>query len=141
MRCGYVLTVNVRERHAVVRVHRLRGGLLFVCWLDCVRPLRCGHVPGVHGLVKLRRMRGGALQLEHGVVVKQQLPALRGGQLSGVDRGRELHELSAGELLRGALSYSGCDVCSWALRPVDDVDKLRELPPGQVLLFDWGDQL
>ena len=141
MRRGNVLNVSVRERHAVHRVHRLLGGRLFVCWLDGVRPLRHGHVPGGQALVKLRCVPGGALQLEHGIVVEQQLPALRGGQLPGVDRGRELHELSAGELLRGALPYSGCDVCSWALRPVDDVDKLRELPPGQVLLFDGGDQL
>ena len=103
--------------------------------------VRSGSIPRRHGLGQLPRVRRGALQLEHGVVVEQQLRAVRGGQLPGVDGGRELRELPVGELLRGALSNGGRGVCSWALRPVDRFDQLRKLPPGQVLLYKRGDRL
>ena len=70
MRCGYVLNVSVGERHAVFRVHRLRGGRLFECWLDGVRPVRHRQAPRGHGRRQLRRVRRGAIQRKHGVIVE-----------------------------------------------------------------------
>ncbi len=128
---------KVREEHRVDRVRGVRLGALQRRHAgDQLHALPGGPVWARGGALRLPGLPGGELlrlRGPHAAVravrrwklhrhVRKRLLKLPGRVLSIQHRRIELHELPAGELLRGIRTNRSCDVCSWALRPVDNVD-------------------